>query len=257
MVQNIFRVIVTVYNAEKWIYKCLQSIKLQTYQIFYIYIVNDGSTDNTGKEIQRFIDESVGFGITYINEKTNSGSGLLSMIKCWKCFRHESEDNIMMTVDGDDWLADNTVLEKLNQIYQDRNVWLTYGNMEASNKTFSGILNETDPTTIRKNFVSWDLSHLRSFRLGLFNKVKKADMKSTDGKYYSYANDISFMVPMGEMATKEHCRYIKDILYIYNNENPLSDMYTNPVLQHQKAIEILAKEPYKSILDFRVMKCGN
>ncbi|MDO5555812.1 MAG: glycosyltransferase [Clostridia bacterium] len=46
--------IVPVYNTEKYLTKCLNSIINQTYQDFEIIIVNDGSTDNSEKIILEF-----------------------------------------------------------------------------------------------------------------------------------------------------------------------------------------------------------
>ena len=40
-------VIVPVYNGEKYIKDCLESIINQTYKDLQIIVVNDGSTDNT------------------------------------------------------------------------------------------------------------------------------------------------------------------------------------------------------------------
>ncbi len=42
-------VIVPVYNVEKYLRKCLDSILNQTYQNFEVILVNDGSTDDSGK----------------------------------------------------------------------------------------------------------------------------------------------------------------------------------------------------------------
>jgi len=50
---------VAVYNVEKWIEACLESIKNQTYSNWECIIVNDGSTDNSPDIAQRFcIDDS-------------------------------------------------------------------------------------------------------------------------------------------------------------------------------------------------------
>lgn len=42
-------VIVPVYNVEKYLDKCIQSILGQTYKDFELILVDDGSTDNSGK----------------------------------------------------------------------------------------------------------------------------------------------------------------------------------------------------------------
>ena len=36
-------------------------------------------------------------------------------------------DEIVFNYDGDDWLADNQVFNLINNIYQNPNVWITYG----------------------------------------------------------------------------------------------------------------------------------
>ena len=42
-------VIVPVYNAEKYIKRCLDSILAQSYRYFEVLLIDDGSTDNSGK----------------------------------------------------------------------------------------------------------------------------------------------------------------------------------------------------------------
>ena len=46
---NRITVIVPVYNVERYINKCIDSIKNQTYSNLQIILVDDGSTDNSGK----------------------------------------------------------------------------------------------------------------------------------------------------------------------------------------------------------------
>ena len=47
-------VIIPVYNAEKYIIACLNSIKMQNVDLEVI-CVDDGSTDNSGKVIKRIL----------------------------------------------------------------------------------------------------------------------------------------------------------------------------------------------------------
>ena len=50
-----FSIIVPVYNVEKYVEKCLQSINNQTYDNYEVIIVNDGSLDNSEKIIKQYI----------------------------------------------------------------------------------------------------------------------------------------------------------------------------------------------------------
>lgn len=56
---DLITVIINVYNGEKFIDKCLQSVINQTYKNIEILIVNDGSTDNTLKICEGYSDERI------------------------------------------------------------------------------------------------------------------------------------------------------------------------------------------------------
>lgn len=43
-----FSIIIPVYNAEKYLYECIESVLSQTYKNFELLLINDGSTDNSG-----------------------------------------------------------------------------------------------------------------------------------------------------------------------------------------------------------------
>ena len=47
-VEDLISIIIPVYNAEKYILECVESIEKQTYQNFEIILVDDGSTDQSG-----------------------------------------------------------------------------------------------------------------------------------------------------------------------------------------------------------------
>ena len=58
MSKNLVSIVIPVYNAEKSITDVLSHVIKQTYTPFEIILVNDGSTDNSAKIIQDFIDRN-------------------------------------------------------------------------------------------------------------------------------------------------------------------------------------------------------
>ena len=52
-------VVVTVYNLDRYIEKCIDSLLLQDYKYMEIVIVDDGSTDNSVSIIQELNDGRV------------------------------------------------------------------------------------------------------------------------------------------------------------------------------------------------------
>ena len=92
-------VIINVYNGEKYIKKCIDSIINQTYKDLEIIIINDGSTDNTLSICESYDDER----IRIINQK-NMGISLS---------RNVGIDNIngeyAFFVDSDDYIEPDTI----------------------------------------------------------------------------------------------------------------------------------------------------
>ncbi|MDJ1122154.1 glycosyltransferase [Olsenella sp. YH-ols2217] len=65
-------VLVPVYNVERYLEECLESLVAQTFQDFEAIIINDGSTDGSRAIIQAFLDRDSRFRAI---DKSNSGYG--------------------------------------------------------------------------------------------------------------------------------------------------------------------------------------
>lgn len=102
--EELVSVIVPVYNVEKYLRKCIDSIKNQTYSNLEIILVNDGSTDNSYKICNEYAKEDR--RIKIIN-KANGGlsSARNSGIKV-------ARGTFIAFVDSDDWIED-AMIEKM------------------------------------------------------------------------------------------------------------------------------------------------
>lgn len=242
MINNKFIVIVPVYNAEKYIGKCLESILTQEYKNYRLVVIDDCSTDKTYKIINDM----------YINRfdiyKTEYrlGSPLANFIKGIELCSDNRED-ILVTVDGDDWLYDNTVLAYLNKIYQDKEIYMTYGQYEPLSKSYSNYCKPIPDTRTYRKSGQWLVSHLRTVKRKLFDRINKDDLKQKNGEYYKFAGDTAYIYPIIEMAGKKHIRFIDKILYIYNDLSSGNEMKVNMKKQLENAKEIKERSIYDEI----------
>lgn len=63
-------IIVPVYNVEKYLHECIDSILKQTFTDFDLVLVDDGSTDNSGRICDSYIDVDARIHVIH---KSNGG----------------------------------------------------------------------------------------------------------------------------------------------------------------------------------------
>lgn len=91
--------VVTSYNYEKYILKTLESIKKQTYKNFEILVVDDCSSDNSCKVVEKFIEENQDLKITLFVQNKNQGQ-MSAMMRGLK----EAQGQFVSFIDSDDIL---------------------------------------------------------------------------------------------------------------------------------------------------------
>ncbi len=99
-------VIVPVYNIEKYISICVESLLVQTYSEIEIILVDDGSTDNSGQICDEFAIRDNRIKVIH---KKNEGQ-----VKARSAGMELSTGSYITCVDGDDWLEENTILKILD-----------------------------------------------------------------------------------------------------------------------------------------------
>jgi hypothetical protein len=90
-------------------------------------------------------------------------------------------------------------------------------------------------------------SHMRTWRVFLWRKIKQDDLKDENGVYWKVTGDLSFMYPMLEMSGEEHYRFMPEINYVYNDTNPLNDHKIDLGLVNEIADKIRSMKKYDKL----------
>jgi glycosyltransferase involved in cell wall biosynthesis len=226
----------------------LDSIRAQDYQNFQVVIVDDGSTDGTYERILEWLG-SADDRFSVIRNDVNLGSPIGSIVKAIDSVTLDKED-IIVNVDGDDWLPGSDVFSHLDKVYRSTGAWMTYGQFEPASKAYSGICAKVPNTATYRRSGIWYkkmyASHLRTYKKKIFDLIKREDFLDLydRNKYMQLAADMPLIFALLEICGNKRAVFIKKVMYVYNDENSLSSMYKNPKLQVKYARMIARKEPY-------------
>lgn len=242
-----FVVVIPSYNNEQWCEKNLQSVFEQDYAQYRVIYIDDCSTDQTKKRVADIITRyGMDDKVTLISNAQRCGA----THNFYHAINSCDDKEIILVLDGDDWFAHRHVMSYLNEVYQDPNVWLTYGQYQEFPTGQRGFCEDFPGWVVAHNafrrFQNLPISHLRTFYAGLFKRIKKEDLCDDDGKFFSMTCDKATMAPMIEMAGNRY-RFINEILYIYNNTNQISDHRVNHQLQLNLMHKILARPAYQPL----------
>lgn len=243
-----FEIIIPSFNNEKWCVENLRSAVSQQYDDFHITYIDDCSTDATGPVVDAFVkSQGVRHRVTIIHNIERYGA----LENLYRVIHGLPNATVAVLLDGDDFLAHGQVLKTLNEVYScGRQIWLTYGNFTYWPSGAENLFCRPFPSwEIEQNgFRSYPIigaSHLRTFKAGLFKKIRLEDLLY-EGNFYPMTWDLAMMMPMLEMAGERHT-FIPEVLYHYNLTNNQSDHVKDGGLQNRLNDLIRSKPPYRRL----------
>lgn len=231
--ENKFVFVVPYYNAEEDISKTLYSIFSQSYNDWRAIIVNDVSTDNGPKLVNKIIENSIyqnRFTIVNTNEKHGEVRNTLNSLELI------DDNEIICRLDGGDWLTENDLLWILNETYKDplQVVAWTAHRWGYTPRNISGPLNLQTSQTVYQH--PWVSSHLKTFRAKNLRNVPKANFFTDKGEYIMIACDQAIFLPMMHLALCEgkKTNFIQTIGYHYNIDLNNKNLFTSDRAINQK-----------------------
>lgn len=211
-------VIVPVFNAEKYIRVCLDSIQMQTYKDYETIIVDDGSTDASGAICDQFAERNQRFQVIH---KKNEG-----LICARKTGIMAAKGHYIAFVDADDWIdADflETNIGRMEQVDADivaaGCVKETDGRSEIiKNNIPSGVF---DASQLTQEIYPSMLNHHGFYEFGIlpyiWNKIYKKELlepcyADIDTKIYD-GEDVAIVYPY--LLTAKRAVVTEDAKYHY------------------------------------------
>lgn len=222
---NSFSIIVPVYNGEKFIKKCINSLLLQDYDNYEIIVINDGSTDDSWKILNdNFGNETK---IKLFNQKNSGVSktrnlGIKKATKDWITF-----------VDADDWI-EKDALGKINGIInKNENLEMIICNLYCNTKKTEKILYVLNDLVLDGSNKNELIETIVAIDYGQKKYgLKFGNCRCIGGKFYKTSliknNNINFpeeIVSYEDGILNLYSSYFARKIYIYSK--PLYHYYFN------------------------------
>lgn len=208
------RFVVCLWNAEKYVKNCVRSLKNQKDLDFKVHIIDDISTDNSVKVTRDLIDGDDRFELSVNDEKKFKLKNLDELIRTF------DDEDIIIELDGDDFLLTNDVVSDIRSLYKSTDVWLTNGSFMYTNGNL-GFSAKANVNNVRTDVFRF--SHLRTWKVFLWKSIPLEYFKDDEGNYFKSAADVAYSFALLERAGEENYRFLDKIYYVYNSESPFND----------------------------------
>jgi len=241
-----FRLVIVGGPAENYIEKCIGSITSQSCAEWTACVVIDPSVDKTIEKAINIIKDSR-ISLIINDKRLYAIPNIIRSIN----EQHPADDDVIVTVDLDDFLSGPDSLSIVKKCYDaNPNLLVTHGSWmpypRPEDPTNNGPYSPADwAKGIRR--VDWRATHLRTFKYKVWKHVRDEDLRGSDGEYFKVAWDLAIMMPQLEMAGMYRVQYIPERIYTYNQETPYNDNKLRLQEQMRTADYIAAKPAYSYI----------
>jgi FkbM family methyltransferase len=238
------------WNAANYIENHILSVAQQSYDNYTHILIDDASDDDsyaiatkTISTLPLYIQDK----FRVLKNKKNVGA-IANQLKAFDLY--VENDDIVMLLDGDDWLVNNnTLFHYYNDLYSD-GYDFTYGSMWSFTDNIPLIAQDYPKDVIlkksyRDHKFNWGIpyTHLRTFNGSLLETLGQESFK-VDGEWMKAGADNPLFYELIERAS--HPYAVKEIMVNYNDMNPLNDYKIRGEEQNMNASTSIAKKNMKT-----------
>lgn len=261
---NLYRFhLIVPFGERAMLERCLLSVKGQDYQNFTCTLIDDCCD---GKDALDLV-KSIGLDrhhIRYI--KTSKKAYPLRARELATDMLAANPADVIVHLDGDDWLPYPDVLSRLNRIYRNGGVLVTYGNAlcilnhqtrdfrEYSqydmSKKWNAVQKEPHAEVlpfrqIKKIEIAhgwkdapWCGMHLRSFQFSKWLGLSRKSFRNGKGEYLRVGTDAAILIPILDSCPYESIKFVPELAYVYQNAN--NTIHAKNEISAQQKSEALA-----------------
>lgn len=237
-------VIIPVYNVEKYLRECLDSVVNQTLQDIEIICINDGSTDNSLEILKEYAkrDERIDI-IDSINKGVSTARNLGI---------DKSQGKYIIFVDSDDWLEPDCIAKAFDNITKTKADILCYGfniidNLQKQKCWHFEI--------IKNNCLKpeYNIQALKPFLTYVWDKIYRAEFIKKNQIYFpeniSTAEDGIFNLFC--LYKKPKYIFLPQLFYNYrtNNKNSATNQLENVILSDSIAFKYIINSSQFGVID--------
>jgi len=237
------------WNAAPYIAKCVESVAAQDYDNYVHYLIDDCSEDNgldLAKEAIDCLPDTLRQKFVLIKNQTRNGSAVANQVTMIKNLELD-DDDIIMLLDGDDSLANrNDIFTYYNELHQDADFvygssWSMVDNIPLISQPYPPEIK--DSKNYRNYRFNWNMpyTHLRTYKAKLIKDIPESEFKDENGQWFKAGGDNSTFYNPLEQCDPARIFVNSDIVYNYNDINPLNDYKINGQEQNKTAGKILNK----------------
>lgn len=226
-------VVVPIYNAEKYLNKCLDSIKSQTLNELQVILVNDGSTDNSEKIIDSYVNK-----YPHIFEKINKKNGGQAIAR--NCALENVIGEYIIFIDSDDYIEPKMLKEMYeNAKNNDSDIVIcdyyeVFGNKKIEKTAMKNFSENINVNYILSNASPWNKliktkiikeNHIRFLEKHIYEDLATMPILGGYAKNISYIQKPLYDYIIREGSTMRQSTYNKKLDSIFIAINHLEEEF--------------------------------
>ncbi|MDP4118191.1 MAG: glycosyltransferase family 2 protein [Bacillota bacterium] len=233
--ENLVSVIIPIYNAERTLEKCVNSVLNQDYKNIEVFLVDDGSTDESGEICESFVEKDDRVKVIH---KQNGG-----VSSARNCALDEANGQYIFFADSDDYVAEDIFTQMLSA-FEDYDLVICGYTMQYDTGERRERVLEPGNFENKREIAAYLAKYSHIGANALWNKLFLRRLISDRfDEDFSLGEDLKFVLQYLEKC--ERVRYINKPLYFY-----MYNGLTSLAYRYNPRMYLISRQSYDSIRQF-------